>query len=51
MLDVLEHFENPGPALRRAVELLADTGAILVTVPAFLGRWTSHDEINRHFTR
>lgn len=51
LLDVLEHFADPLACLRRAVELLADGGAILVTVPAFRSLWTSHDEINRHFTR
>jgi len=51
MLDVLEHFAEPVPALARAVDLLDAGGAILVTVPAFPAQWTSHDEINRHFTR
>ncbi len=51
LLDVLEHFEDPLGCLRRSVELLAPGGAILVTVPAFRALWTSHDEINRHFTR
>lgn len=51
LLDVLEHFPEPEGCLRRAVELLEDGGAILVTVPAFRSQWTSHDEINRHFTR
>lgn len=51
LLDVLEHFEDPGRRLARAFELLEPGGAILVTVPAFLALWTSHDELNRHFTR
>ena len=51
LLDVLEHFEDPAGCLARAVELAADDGVILVTVPAFRALWTSHDEINRHFTR
>src|SRR5262249_14746489 len=51
MLDVLEHFAAPVPALRRAVELLEDGGAILITVPAFRALWTSHDVLNRHYTR
>ena len=51
LLDVIEHFEDPVGCLRRAVELLAPGGAILVTVPAFRALWTRHDEINRHFTR
>jgi SAM-dependent methyltransferase len=51
MLDVLEHFADPVRALRRAVELLDDGGAILLTVPAFRALWTSHDVLNRHYTR
>jgi SAM-dependent methyltransferase len=51
MLDVLEHFADPVRALRRAVELLGDGGAILITVPAFRALWTSHDVLNRHYTR
>jgi SAM-dependent methyltransferase len=51
LLDVLEHFAEPVGSLRRAVELLAPGGAILVTVPAFRALWTSHDVLNRHFTR
>ena len=51
LLDVLEHLAEPLPALARAVELVSADGAILVTVPAFRAQWTSHDEINRHFTR
>ncbi len=51
MLDVLEHFADPAVSLRRAVELLDDGGAILLTVPAFPALWTSHDVLNRHFFR
>lgn len=51
MLDVLEHFEDPLRALRRAMGLLAPEGALVLTVPAFRALWTSHDELNRHFTR
>jgi SAM-dependent methyltransferase len=50
-LDVLEHMRDPLPALRRAVELLRARGSIIVTVPAFPSLWTSHDELNRHYTR
>jgi 2-polyprenyl-3-methyl-5-hydroxy-6-metoxy-1,4-benzoquinol methylase len=51
LLDVLEHFDEPLRCLRRAVQLVAPNGAILVTVPAFRALWTSHDVLNRHFTR
>jgi|SRR5215470_16322584 len=51
MLDVLEHFSDPLPPLRRALALLEQQGILLITVPAFRCLWTSHDELNRHFTR
>lgn len=51
MLDVLEHFEDPLPRLRRAIELLEPNGMLFVTVPAFLSLWTSHDLLNHHYTR
>jgi 2-polyprenyl-3-methyl-5-hydroxy-6-metoxy-1,4-benzoquinol methylase len=51
MLDVLEHFDAPEQALRRAVDLLKPAGIVVVTVPAFLILWTDHDLLNRHRTR
>ncbi len=51
MLDVLEHMDDPGGALRHAGRLLEPGGRLLVTVPAFRWLWTTHDEVNRHRTR
>lgn len=51
MLDVLEHLEDPGAALRHAYSLLKPSGALLLTVPAFQFLWTNHDVINHHFLR
>ena len=51
MLDVLEHFRDPVAALKRAFELLEPDGTLLLTVPAFRMLWTSHDDLNHHFTR
>lgn len=51
MLDVLEHLSAPRQALQHALGLLQDTGIILITVPAFLHLWTSHDQLNHHQTR
>lgn len=51
LLDVLEHLQNPVGCLRRAIELLDDTGTLVLTVPAFRALWTSHDELNHHVTR
>lgn len=51
MLDVLEHLQNPHEALEVAFSLLEPGGMIVLTVPAFLSLWTSHDDLNRHQTR
>ena len=51
MLDVLEHFPDPLSRLKRARELLEPDGTLIITVPAFEALWTSHDELNRHYTR
>ena len=51
MLDVLEHLPDPVAALRHALSLLEPDGVLLVTVPAFRALWTTHDDLNRHYTR
>jgi SAM-dependent methyltransferase len=51
MLDVLEHFPDPLSRLKKARELLRPDGTLIITVPAFELLWTSHDELNRHYTR
>lgn len=38
-LDVLEHMEHPGDALRRARELLAPSGVVLASLPN-VGHWS-----------
>ena len=51
LLDVLEHIKEPAPVLKRAVELLAPEGNVIITVPAFQALWTTHDDLNHHFVR
>jgi SAM-dependent methyltransferase len=51
MLDVIEHVPQPEAMLRRARELLAPGGLIVVTVPALECLWTTHDDLNRHYRR
>jgi SAM-dependent methyltransferase len=51
MLDVLEHLADPLPPLHRALDLVADQGVLVATVPAFRSLWTSHDDLNEHFER
>lgn len=51
MLDVLEHLPDPRGALQHALSLLTTNGSLLITVPAFRFLWTTHDDLNHHFTR
>ena len=51
LLDVLEHCRDDRACLRRALDLLAPGGTIVVTVPAFRALWTAHDDVNRHARR
>jgi SAM-dependent methyltransferase len=51
MLDVLEHLEDPVRALQHALTLLTPEGSVIITVPAFMALWTSHDVLNHHMTR
>jgi 2-polyprenyl-3-methyl-5-hydroxy-6-metoxy-1,4-benzoquinol methylase len=51
MLDVLEHLEDPGGALRHVARLLKSGGRFVATVPAFMALWTNHDVLNHHKTR
>ncbi|HZS57729.1 MAG TPA: class I SAM-dependent methyltransferase [Gemmatimonadaceae bacterium] len=51
MLDVLEHLAHPAEALSHALSLLEPSGTMLITVPAFMSVWTSHDVMNEHVTR
>jgi len=51
MLDVLEHLPDPAAALRQATGLLTPRGRLVITVPAFRCLWTTHDDLNHHFTR
>lgn len=51
MLDVLEHLPEPASAMRQIRDLLKPGGIVLVTVPAFRCLWTTHDDMNHHYTR
>ena len=51
LLDVLEHLRDDRACVRRALDLLAPQGTIVITVPAFRILWTAHDDVNRHVTR
>lgn len=51
MLDVLEHLTDPAASLRHALSLLEPGGVFVATVPAFMGLWTRHDDLNHHRIR
>jgi len=50
-LDVIEHLDDARGALAHAAELMHPRGTLLITVPAFLHLWTTHDDLNLHRTR
>jgi SAM-dependent methyltransferase len=51
MLDVLEHIENSGAALRRVASLLGPDGRFVVTVPALRYLWSNFDVLSGHHRR
>jgi SAM-dependent methyltransferase len=50
-LDVIEHIDRDDLAVRELVRVTKPGGHLLVTVPAFPGLWSEHDEINHHRRR
>ena len=50
-LDVLEHIEDDRAAARALGDMLEPGGHLVVTVPAFMSLWDTHDEINQHYRR
>jgi SAM-dependent methyltransferase len=50
-LDVVEHIEDASAALAHAADLMEPGGTLVVTVPAFMHLWTTHDDLNLHVTR
>jgi SAM-dependent methyltransferase len=50
-LDVLEHLEDPQPAMAILRARLRPGGWFIATVPAFDELWTAHDEVNHHYRR
>ena len=51
MLDVLEHAIDDVGLLRAVGALLRPGGMVLVSVPAFQGLWSPHDEVLHHLRR
>lgn len=50
-LDVLEHIEDDGEALKEWIRVLKPGGSLLLTVPAYQWLWSQHDVINNHYRR
>ena len=55
LFDVLEHIEDDKGFLQRALPALSHTnnmsGHLVITVPAFMGLWSTHDVAHHHFRR
>ncbi len=51
LLDVLEHLADPCAALRHVSRLLTPDGLVVIHVPALESLWTTHDDLNHHYTR
>jgi SAM-dependent methyltransferase len=51
LLDVLEHVEDDGAALRALRTRLKPGGRVLITVPALSSLWSYHDERHQHYRR
>jgi SAM-dependent methyltransferase len=51
LTDVIEHVEHEYEALDAVRAVLNDDGILLITVPALMSLWSSHDVVNRHFRR
>lgn len=51
LFDVLEHIDDDFQALNKISELLEDNGDILISVPAYMFMWSSHDESLHHYRR
>ena len=49
--DVIEHVENDALAVSEIKRVAKHDGILFITVPAFMGLWSHHDEINFHFRR
>lgn len=51
LFDVLEHIESEDAALTEVRRILRPQGLVLVSVPAYMFLWSSHDERLHHYRR
>jgi SAM-dependent methyltransferase len=50
-IEVIEHIEDDIFAMQELKRVLKPNGYLIVTVPAFMFLWGSHDEWNEHYRR
>lgn len=50
-LDVIEHIEEDAEAINSLRELLVEDGIVIITVPAYMFLWSSHDAVHEHKRR
>jgi SAM-dependent methyltransferase len=50
-MDVIEHVEDDVGTLREWLRLVKPGGTVFITVPAFAGLWSRHDEVLGHKRR
>lgn len=51
LLDVIEHIDDDGKALKGAFKMLENGGTLVCTVPAYMFLWSGHDVLNHHKRR
>jgi 2-polyprenyl-3-methyl-5-hydroxy-6-metoxy-1,4-benzoquinol methylase len=51
LLDVIEHIDDDLEVLRSAREIVGSEGRVIITVPAYMWMWSSHDVVNHHKRR
>jgi SAM-dependent methyltransferase len=49
--DVIEHVDDDLTAVQEMVRVCRPGGTVFVTVPAYMGLWSKHDETNHHKRR
>jgi SAM-dependent methyltransferase len=50
-LDVIEHIDDDGSAVREIYRVCKPGGLLVITVPAYQWLWSEHDDINEHKRR
>jgi SAM-dependent methyltransferase len=51
LLDIVEHAPDDRAVLKEVYRICKPDGVVLITVPAFMLLWSSHDEANHHKRR